>query len=98
MAVLRLQGCSRTTHFFEDGRRVGYPSDYFAETSATMTAFLTDTLYLRGELARLYRLPPSVLERIVPIFTPAQSNDLVPSVARRVMDGRVLGYQQIVLC
>jgi glycosyltransferase involved in cell wall biosynthesis len=81
----------------EEGRRVGYPSEYFAETASTMTAFLTDTLYLRDELASQYRLPLPVLDRIVPLFTPAQCNALRPSVARRVMDSGGPGCRQTVL-
>lgn len=81
----------------EDGRIIGYPSEYFADTAATMTAFLTDTLYLRDELARVYRLPLQVLERIVPIFTPVQSKGLVPSVVRNAFDSEGLGCQQTVL-
>jgi len=81
----------------EDGRSMGYPSEYFAETAATMTAFLTDTFYLRDELARVYRLPLQVLERIVPIFTPAQSMVQIPSAVRSSMDSEDLGCQQTVL-
>ena len=44
------------------GLRVGYPAEFFAGTAANMTAFLTDTIYLRNELATIYQLPATLRE------------------------------------
>jgi len=81
----------------EDGRNMAHSSEYFADTAATMTAFLTDTIYLRDELTRVYRLPLQVFERIVPIFTPAQSQGLMPSVMGLAFDSEGIGCQLTVL-
>jgi glycosyltransferase involved in cell wall biosynthesis len=67
------------------GLRAGYPAEFFAETAANMTAFLTDTRYLRQELTTMYRLPAAVSDRIVPLHTPALAPVLTPSIARRVL-------------
>ena len=66
------------------GVRVGYPAEFFAETAPHVTAFLTDTNYLRRELTAMYRLPAAMQDRIVPMFTPAQSPIRTPSIARVV--------------
>jgi glycosyltransferase involved in cell wall biosynthesis len=79
------------------GIRVGYPADFFAETVANMTAFLTDTIYLRDELAAMYRLPATVRDRIVPLFTPAQTPLRTPSVARCVLDKADPASRRLVL-
>jgi len=67
------------------GRRVGYPSEFFAATASHTTAFLTDTVFLRDELTKMYRLSAAASNRIVPIFTPTQTPLLTPSIARRVL-------------
>jgi glycosyltransferase involved in cell wall biosynthesis len=67
------------------GLRAGYPAEFFAETAADMTAFLTDTMYLRRELMTMYRLPAAVSDRIMPLHTPALTPVLTPSIARRVL-------------
>lgn len=67
------------------GRRVGYPSEFFAATAPHTTAFLTDTAFMRDELTKMYRLSAAASNRIVPICTPAQGPLLTPSIARRVL-------------
>lgn len=67
------------------GRRIGYPSEFFAATAPHTTAFLTDTVFLRDELTKMYRLSVASRDRIVPIFTPMQRPLLTPSIARRVL-------------
>jgi glycosyltransferase involved in cell wall biosynthesis len=67
------------------GRRVGYPSEFFAATAPHTTAFLTDTAFMRDELTKMYRLSAAASDRIVPICTPAQGPLLNPSIARRVL-------------
>jgi glycosyltransferase involved in cell wall biosynthesis/cytochrome c-type biogenesis protein CcmH/NrfG len=79
------------------GARAGYPAEFFAETAGNMTAFLTDTEYLRRELTTMYQLPGPARDRIVPLFTPAQSPLLTPSIARRVMDQADAGSRRLVL-
>jgi len=79
------------------GRRVGYPAEFFAETAGSITAFLTDTVYLRNELAKMYQLPTSVGDRIVPIFTPARTLLQTPSIARVVLDRAAPGSRRLVL-
>jgi glycosyltransferase involved in cell wall biosynthesis len=63
------------------GLRAGYPAMFFAGTMGSITAFLTDTAYLRDELVAMYRLPAGVARRIIPLFTPAQTALRVPAVA-----------------
>ena len=70
----------------ESGLRVGYPAEFFAGTAGSMTAFLTDTAYLRNELTKMYQLPATVRDRIVPMLTPAQTQMRTPSIARQVLD------------
>ncbi len=57
----------------ESGLRVGYPSDFYQDTQASLCALLTDTRYLKDELVRLYGLPGELGDRIVPLNTPARA-------------------------
>jgi glycosyltransferase involved in cell wall biosynthesis len=79
------------------GIRVGYPAAFFAETASNMTAFLTDTSYLRDELTKMYGLPPTLQNAIVPLFTPAQAKPVSPSIARRVFDAAAPSSRRLVL-
>lgn len=79
------------------GRRVGYPTEFFPGTARTMTAFLTDTIYLRDEIDRLYHLPASVKQRIVPLFSPAQTQLAVPSVTETVFHNADDSTRSVVL-
>ena len=53
------------------GLRAGYPSDFFAETVIQLDAVLTDTDYLKSELARMYTLPREIVDMIQPVYTSA---------------------------
>jgi glycosyltransferase involved in cell wall biosynthesis len=79
------------------GRRVGYPSEFFATTAANITAFLTDTFYLRNELISMYQLPRETSDRIVALHTPAQTRTRLPSIARIVHQRAAPGSRQLVL-
>ena len=79
------------------GLRAGYPAAFFAGTVGSITAFLTDTSYLRDELIKMYQLPPPVRARIVPLFTPAQRSLLAPSIARVVCNNASSGSRRLVL-
>jgi glycosyltransferase involved in cell wall biosynthesis len=68
------------------GQRVGYPAEFFAETAAHMTAFLTDTEYLKTELTSQYRLSSGIKEKILPLGTPAQSRLRSKAVARELAE------------
>ena len=68
------------------GLRAGYPAEFYAQTANDVTAFLTDTQYLKNELSAMYRLPAPMRDRIVPMFTPAQTPVRTPSIARLVQD------------
>ena len=46
------------------GQRAGYPVEFFVETADNMTAFLTDTIYLRDELTKMYGLSEATRDRI----------------------------------
>jgi glycosyltransferase involved in cell wall biosynthesis len=65
------------------GVKVGYPSEFFQETQAFLTALLTDTQYLKDELNRTYALPEEVRHRIVPIASPSHSTASGPTMAER---------------
>jgi glycosyltransferase involved in cell wall biosynthesis/predicted O-methyltransferase YrrM len=79
------------------GLRTGYPAAFFAGTAGSITAFLTDTVYLRDGLIQMYQLPAAVRDRIVPLFTPAQRAVLVPSIARQVQEGAPANSDKTVL-
>ena len=79
------------------GRRVGYPAEYFADTADCMTAFLTDTRFLREELTIMYQLPAAVRDRIVPMLTPARTLVRTPSIARQVFETSASGSRRLVL-
>ena len=79
------------------GLRVGYPATFFAGTAGSITAFLTDTQYLREELIQMYQLPDPIRSRIVPLFTPAQRAVLVPSIAREVHERGPVNSNRVVL-
>jgi glycosyltransferase involved in cell wall biosynthesis len=63
------------------GHRVGYPSDFFPETANHLRAVFTDTIYLKSELAKIYNLPASFSERIVPLFSPSRGEIGGPTAA-----------------
>jgi glycosyltransferase involved in cell wall biosynthesis len=71
-----------------DGRRVGYPAEFFAETVASVSGFLTDTEYLKAELTAQYRLAPQMQEKIVPLATPAQTAPRPVAIAREIAEAR----------
>jgi len=79
------------------GLRAGYPAEFYADTAEHVTAFLTDTRYLRDELAAMYRLPAQTADRIVPLFTPAQTAIWMPSAARVVQDRADPASRRLVL-
>ncbi|MCB8883912.1 glycosyltransferase family 4 protein [Acidisoma cellulosilytica] len=79
------------------GLRVGYPSEFFSETVANITGFMTDTIFLRNELTKMYRLPDTVSKKIFPLYTPAQSGAWTPSAARQVHDASDPGSRKLVL-
>ncbi len=79
------------------GLRAGYPAEFFAGTAESMDAFLTDTITLRNQLVAMYQLSPPLRDRIIPMFTPAQTNVRTPSVARRVRDLAAPGSRKLVL-
>jgi glycosyltransferase involved in cell wall biosynthesis len=79
------------------GLRVGYPAEFFAATVPTITAFLTDTTYLRDELSAMYRLPSAVRDKILPLATPAQTAVRTPSIARLVLERADPSSQRLVL-
>ncbi|MGJ3649172.1 glycosyltransferase family 4 protein [Sphingomonas sp. GlSt437] len=56
-----------------DGIRVGYPSMFYASTAPNLTGLFTDTIYLRDELARMYRPSQEIGQRTYALFTPARS-------------------------
>jgi glycosyltransferase involved in cell wall biosynthesis len=69
-----------------DGRRVGYPAEFFAETVASASSVLTDTEYLKNELTAQYRLAPQVREKIVALATPAQGIRRHVAIAREIAE------------
>jgi glycosyltransferase involved in cell wall biosynthesis len=79
------------------GLRTGYPAEFFSPTIENMTAFLTDTLYLRDELTKMYQLPAVLQARIQPIFTPAQGPLHTPSIARQKASRAAPGGRGLVL-
>jgi glycosyltransferase involved in cell wall biosynthesis len=79
------------------GVRAGYPAIFFAGTAENITAFLTDTAYLRDELIKMYQLPATIRARILPLYTPAQRPVLVPSIARTVLDTASASSGKLVL-
>lgn len=52
------------------GMRAGYPSEFFSSTISSLTTLFTDTEYLKDELSRIYALPESFREKIVPLYSP----------------------------
>ncbi|WP_415765101.1 glycosyltransferase family 4 protein [Pseudomonas sp. ZB1P45] len=56
------------------GYRAGYPSEFFPETASHLRAVFTDTIYMKNELAKIYNLPASLSERIVPLFSPSRGD------------------------
>ncbi|CAH0244971.1 MULTISPECIES: glycosyltransferase family 4 protein [unclassified Pseudomonas] len=56
------------------GFRAGYPSIFFPETMGHLRAVFTDTIYMKSELAKIYNLPASLSERIVPLFSPPRGD------------------------
>lgn len=54
----------------EKGHRVGYPSQFFPETIHNLDALFTDTVYLKNELAKIYRPTEQTLDKIIPLFSP----------------------------
>lgn len=79
------------------GLRVGYPAEFFAATAGTITAFLTDTTYLRDELGAMYRLPDAVRAKIVPLCTPAQTAVRPTAIARTVLERADPASRRLVL-
>ena len=79
------------------GKRVGYPEEFFASTLDGMTAFLTDTAYLRDELVTIHNLSVADRDRIVPMCTPAQTKPRSPSIARLVLNANAPGSRRLVL-
>jgi glycosyltransferase involved in cell wall biosynthesis len=69
-----------------DGRRVGYPAEFFAETVTSASGFLTDTEYLKAELSAQYRLAPQMQAKIVPLATPAQTALRPVAIAREIAE------------
>ena len=63
------------------GRRVGYPSDFFASTAPYLTAVFTDTQYLKDELTRMYQLPRALADRLMPLRSPARLAACSPTMA-----------------
>jgi glycosyltransferase involved in cell wall biosynthesis len=97
---------ARTTHCYAymfcwdltpTGERVGYPEEFFASTLDNMNAFLTDTAYLRNELATIHELSATDRDRIVPMFTPAQTKPRSPSIARLVLNAAAPESRRLVL-
>jgi glycosyltransferase involved in cell wall biosynthesis len=66
-----------------NGVRVGYPSEFYSDTQACLTALLTDTKYLKDELIRTYALPQDIASRIIPIASPTHA--IVPAVTMAQM-------------
>lgn len=67
--------CETYSYYFcwdqtDEGRRVGYPSDYFPVVASRTTGTITDSGYLRDELIRLYRIPESQQSKIQVLRTP----------------------------
>jgi glycosyltransferase involved in cell wall biosynthesis len=67
----------------KSGTRVGYPSEFFADTQGCLTALLTDTLYLKNELIRTYCLPNEISNKIVPLASPSNSNLINTTMAEQ---------------
>lgn len=72
-----------------DGRRVGYPAEFFADTVASITGFLTDTEYLKTELTAQYRLAPLMQGKILPLATPMQASLRSVAIAREIAQATV---------
>jgi glycosyltransferase involved in cell wall biosynthesis len=70
-----------------DGTRVGYPAEFFTATAASITAFLTDTEYLKTQLIAQYQPSPKTIAKIVPLATPAQTDIRPVAIAREIADG-----------
>jgi glycosyltransferase involved in cell wall biosynthesis len=66
----------------EAGVRTGYPSDYFTDTADLLDAMLLDSRYLRDELIRTYRAPPSIQARLITLHSGARSPEAFPVVAQ----------------
>ncbi len=67
--------CETYSYYFcwdqtDEGRRVGYPSDYFPVVASQTTGTITDSGFLRDELIRLYRIPESQQSKIQVLRTP----------------------------
>ncbi|ANI59154.1 MULTISPECIES: glycosyltransferase family 4 protein [unclassified Pseudomonas] len=56
------------------GYRAGYPSEFFPGTASHLRAVFTDTIHMKNELAKIYNLPASLSERIVPLFSPSRGD------------------------
>ncbi|MHB8885621.1 MAG: glycosyltransferase family 4 protein [Methylovirgula sp.] len=64
------------------GLRVGYPTEFFAETAGFLTATITDTHFLRDELIRMYNLPPALQERLLTMYSPPRIALRSPTAAQ----------------
>jgi len=67
----------------KSGRRIGYPSDFFAVTAPYLAGLMTDNQYLVNELTRMYQLPPELAARMMPLNTPTRVKPPSPTMAER---------------
>ncbi len=71
------------------GVRVGYPTEFYSDTQACLTALLTDTQYLKDELIRTYALPQDIASHIIPVASPTRAT--IPVIPMAQMGADTVG-------
>lgn len=83
-----LFGCLFAWGYAPSGRKVGYASEYFSETSPFLKNVVTDNTWIKGELIRHYALPPEIAAKIVTCWMPTRARAAsVSAGALTISDG-----------
>ena len=69
----------------KQGHKLGYPVEFYPNTAPAVSAFFTDTEFMKNELVQMFALPASMRNRIVTLHTPAQSQVESPSATERAI-------------